>query len=279
MCATGCLLSPQVVGRLAGQVAKLLQGKHKPSYVPHVDCGDYVVITNASKVKFTGRKLKQKLYRWHTGFPGGLKARPAWMQLQRNPVKLVRDTVTGMLPKNNLRKHGWMKKLRVYEGEEHPHVDAVAACDASAAYLAHCAPSSKKLLVDKQPIPFVTDVAVPEEAEEEGDVIPPAILEGIFHFRLRETLDAEVAFWAEKGEARVPARTLELHGLTQGEDGAFAFADSGAPVPGAEEVAHFGAILDVLESAEDEAAVDALYTALHAGEDITAPASGAGGRR
>lgn len=274
-------INSQVVGRLAGQIATLLQGKHKPSYVPHTDCGDYVVVVNASKVKFTGRKMREKLYRWHTGYPGGLKSRAAWEQLQRNPSKLFRDAVTGMLPKNALRKTAWMKKLRVYSGEEHPHVEEVQACSGSQQYKEHCAPSSKRLYADKQPIPSVTDVEVTEEQEAAAkNPVPEDILQGIFLFRMRETLDAEVQYWAERGEPRVPQRALEEHGLLQTDDNTFKFADSGEVVPPLAELQGFAAILDVLESSDSEQALDKLYARLAAGEDITqaaaAQASGSG---
>ena len=265
---------------MAGQIATLLQGKHKPSYVPHTDCGDFVVVVNASKVKFTGRKMREKLYRWHTGHPGGLKTRAAWEQMQRNPSKLFRDAVNGMLPKNAIRKTGWMKKLRVYSGEEHPHVDDVLACEGSAQYKAHCAPSSKRLYADKKPIPAVTDVEITEEQEAAAkNPVPEDILQGIFLFRMRETLDAEVQYWAERGEGSVPKRTLEEHGLEQVDAVTFKFTDGGEVVPSMAEVAHFGAILDVLESAEDGQVLDALYERLAAGEDITQPSAAAASGR
>lgn len=96
----------QVVGRLASQIAKVLTGKDKPTYLPHVDDGDAVVVVNAAQVDFTGRKWDQKLYRWHTGYPGGLKERTARDQLAREPEAVLQKAVMGMLPKNNMRRVG-----------------------------------------------------------------------------------------------------------------------------------------------------------------------------
>ena len=111
----------QVVGRFASQIAKILQGKDKPQYRPNVDDGDAVVVVNASKLAFTGRKMEQKTYRWHTGYPGGLKERTAAEQMRRDPTEVLRRAVSGMLPKNNLRR-SMMRKLRVYSGAEHDFV-------------------------------------------------------------------------------------------------------------------------------------------------------------
>eukprot|EP00519_Triparma_laevis_P008262 CAMPEP_0182508814 /NCGR_PEP_ID=MMETSP1321-20130603/25655_1 /TAXON_ID=91990 /ORGANISM="Bolidomonas sp., Strain RCC1657" /LENGTH=128 /DNA_ID=CAMNT_0024714943 /DNA_START=7 /DNA_END=390 /DNA_ORIENTATION=- len=109
----------QVVGRLATQIAPLLKGKHKPTFRPNADCGDNVVVINAEKVKFTGKKLQQKLYYWHTNYPGGLRSRKAGDQLARQPTKVLRSAVLGMLTRNKLR-HGYMeKRLHIYPGEAH----------------------------------------------------------------------------------------------------------------------------------------------------------------
>eukprot|EP00887_Chlorella_sp_A99_P001456 scaffold8.g1456.t1 len=109
----------QVVGRLAAQIARVLQGKDKPSYVPNRDDGDVVVVINAAGVELTGRKWDQKLYRWHTGYPGGLKERTAKDQFARRPEAVLEAAVNGMLPKNNLRR-SMMRKLRIFPGEQHP---------------------------------------------------------------------------------------------------------------------------------------------------------------
>ena len=108
------------LGRLASQVAKVLRGKHKPTYTPHVDTGDYVIIVNASKVVMTGKKLDKKMYYHHSGWLGGLKSKTARQFLEKDPVGFVESAVKGMLPHNTLgRKQGM--KLFVYAGSEHPH--------------------------------------------------------------------------------------------------------------------------------------------------------------
>ena len=110
----------QVLGRLATRVATLLTGKDKPVYTPFLDTGDHVVVINAEKVKLTGNKLSEKMYRHHTGYPGGLKETTAGDLLAKNPGKLIEEAVFGMLPKTKLGR-AMRKKLRVYRGGEHPH--------------------------------------------------------------------------------------------------------------------------------------------------------------
>ena len=110
-----------VVGRLASYIALRLRGKHLPTYTPHVDCGDFVVVINADKVKFTGRKLDQKTYYWHTGYPGGIKERKAAQILDgRFPGRVVEKAVERMLPRGPLGRRQ-LSNLRVYAGAEHPH--------------------------------------------------------------------------------------------------------------------------------------------------------------
>ena len=110
----------EVLGRLASQVAKILCGKNKPGYTPHVDCGDYVIVVNADKVKLTGKKLTDKVYVRHTGYPGGQRfATPADL-LTRKPTAVIEEAVKGMLPKTRLGA-AIMKKVKVYAGAEHPH--------------------------------------------------------------------------------------------------------------------------------------------------------------
>ena len=109
-----------VVGRLATIVANILRGKHKPSFTPHIDCGDNVVVINADKVRFTGKKLDQKIYYRHSGYPGGLRERTLAEQLARRPEEVIRKAVKGMLPKNKLAA-AQLRKLKVYAGPEHPH--------------------------------------------------------------------------------------------------------------------------------------------------------------
>jgi large subunit ribosomal protein L13 len=103
----------QVLGRLATRVARLLIGKDKPQFTPHLDCGDHVVVINAEKIRLTGNKLQQKMYFRHSGYPGGLKEIPAKRLFEQHPDRIVREAIVGMLPKNRLRAHR-AKKLRVY---------------------------------------------------------------------------------------------------------------------------------------------------------------------
>lgn len=110
----------QTLGRLATRIATVLRGKHKPSYTPHVDCGDYVVVVNAEKVRVTGRKLDQKMYYRHSGYPGGLKSVSLRRQLEIFPERVLEAAVRGMLPKNRLGRK-MFKKLKVYAGPSHPH--------------------------------------------------------------------------------------------------------------------------------------------------------------
>jgi large subunit ribosomal protein L13 len=110
----------QVLGRLAVRVATLLMGKHKPTWAPHVDTGDHVVVINAAKVDLTGRKLMGKLYRTHSGYIGGLRETRADTMLRTHPERVIEWAVTGMLPKTKLGR-AMARKLKVYRGEEHPH--------------------------------------------------------------------------------------------------------------------------------------------------------------
>jgi large subunit ribosomal protein L13 len=111
-----------VVGRLASFIAMRLRGKHRPDYTPHVDCGDYVVVVNADKVKFTGRKLQNKIYYWHTGHPGGIKERTADKILGgRFPERILEKAVERMLPKESPLARKQMTHLRIYNTGEHPH--------------------------------------------------------------------------------------------------------------------------------------------------------------
>ncbi|MFC6258093.1 50S ribosomal protein L13 [Kocuria sp. CNJ-770] len=109
-----------VLGRLASQTATLLRGKHKPTFAPHVDAGDFVIIINAEKVALTGSKLEKKRAYRHSGYPGGLKSTSYAELLEKNPVRAVEKAIRGMLPKNKLAAQQ-MSKLKVYAGPEHPH--------------------------------------------------------------------------------------------------------------------------------------------------------------
>ena len=108
------------LGRVATKAANLLRGKHKVTFTPHIDCGDYVIIVNADKVKLTGNKLDQKMYYNHSGYPGGLRERNAKTMLEKYPVEMVERAVKGMLPHNRLGRQTY-KKLFVYAGAEHKH--------------------------------------------------------------------------------------------------------------------------------------------------------------
>jgi len=118
--------SGQVLGRLASQVAKLLMGKHKSIYTPHLDTGDYVLVLNAAKVEVSGKKANQKIYYRHSGYPGGLKEITFRELFSKDPTRVVEAAVKGMLPKNRLGR-AMFKKLRVYAGSEHPHHAQVAS--------------------------------------------------------------------------------------------------------------------------------------------------------
>lgn len=110
----------QTLGRLSTRVAEILRGKHKPTFDPAVDCGDYVVVINAEKIHVTGRRLDQKIYYRHSGYPGGLSAMTLKEQLEKHPTRPVEIAVKGMLPKTRLGRV-MIKKLKVYAGSEHPH--------------------------------------------------------------------------------------------------------------------------------------------------------------
>ena len=110
----------QTLGRLASKIAPILKGKHKPTYTPHLDCGDFVIVINADKVRVTGRKLEQKIYYRHSGYPGGLKSTTLQEQLDRHPERVIEAAVKGMLPKNKLGRR-MFKKLKVYASPTHPH--------------------------------------------------------------------------------------------------------------------------------------------------------------
>ncbi len=110
----------KTLGRLATAIADTLRGKRKPEYTPHVDTGDFVVVVNAEKIHVTGQKLDQKLYRRHSGYPGGLRSRTLREQLDRQPAEVLRKAVKGMLPRNRLARTQ-LTKLKIYAGPEHPH--------------------------------------------------------------------------------------------------------------------------------------------------------------
>lgn len=110
----------KTLGRLASEIARRLRGKHKPVYTPHVDTGDYIIVVNAAKIRVTGRKLTDKVYHWHTGYPGGIKSITLDKLLARHPERVIERAVRGMLPRNPLGR-AMFKKLKVYAGPDHPH--------------------------------------------------------------------------------------------------------------------------------------------------------------
>jgi large subunit ribosomal protein L13 len=110
----------QTLGRLASKIAAILKGKHKATYTPHLDCGDFVIVVNAEQVRVTGRKLDQAFYYRHSGYPGGLTSISMRDQLARHPDRVLQAAVVGMLPKNRLGRQ-LIKKLKIYAGAEHPH--------------------------------------------------------------------------------------------------------------------------------------------------------------
>jgi large subunit ribosomal protein L13 len=110
----------KTLGRLATRIADTLRGKDKPEYTPHVDTGDFVVVVNAEKITVTGKKLDDKIYYRHSGYPGGIRSRTLREELERRPTEVIRKAVKGMLPRNRLAR-AQLTKLKVYAGPEHPH--------------------------------------------------------------------------------------------------------------------------------------------------------------
>lgn len=110
----------KILGRLASEIAQILRGKHKPTYSPHLDCGDFVIVVNADKIHVTGQKLDKKIYYRHSGYPGGLKEVSLRRQLEKHPDRVITAAVKGMLPKNRLGRR-MIKKLKVYAAPTHPH--------------------------------------------------------------------------------------------------------------------------------------------------------------
>lgn len=115
-----CDARGQVLGRMATRVATVLRGKHRPTFAPHVDAGDFVVVVNAAEVVLTGRKRQDKVYHRHTGYPGGVRSLSAEEMLAKHPTRVVRKAVEGMLPRNRLGRR-LASKLKIYAGPEHPH--------------------------------------------------------------------------------------------------------------------------------------------------------------
>ena len=110
----------KVVGRLAVEIARILIGKHRPEYTPHIDTGEFVVVVNAEKVRFTGNKMNTKVYQWFTGYPGGRKLRSVKEMLVKRPEQVLKEAIRRMMPKNKLARHQ-LTKLKIYAGPNHPH--------------------------------------------------------------------------------------------------------------------------------------------------------------
>jgi len=123
--------SGKILGKLATEVANLLMGKHKPTFVPYLDTGDFVIVLNATKVRVTGKKPQQKTYYRHSGYPGGLKAETYEELMATHPTRIIEHAVKGMLPHNRLGR-AMFKKLKVYEGDSHPHKAQVAGMKTTA---------------------------------------------------------------------------------------------------------------------------------------------------
>jgi len=172
----------QVLGRLASQVAMYLMGKHKPTYVPHMLTGDFVVVINASKIKVTGAKAEQKIYKRHSQYPGNLKEIPYARMQERQPTRIIELAVRGMLPKSKLGRQ-MMTRLKIYAGAEHPHSaqvlgsekrparEAAAAAKAEAA-AATAKPAAKKAAPKKASAPKAEAAAVATEAVETAEAAP-----------------------------------------------------------------------------------------------------------
>lgn len=110
----------KILGKIATKIADKLRGKGKPIFSPHMDCGDFVIVVNADKIKLSGKKMDEKMYYTHSGYPGGFKSKNASELLKHKPTKIIELAIRGMLPRNKLRK-GFMQKLKLYTGETHPH--------------------------------------------------------------------------------------------------------------------------------------------------------------
>src|SRR5262245_38432896 len=170
-----------VVGRLAAQIAPILMGKHRPTYTPHIDTGDYVIVTNVEKVVFTGEKWQQKSYQRYSGHPGGQKEEVAWKLLQRRPERILQLAVQRMMPKNKIGRH-MLAKLKLYVGPQHPHqaqaptpLEALSGrpAPAGAVYAAEAA-SPPKARTDMVPAPTGGHAEVPSVRAE---ALPPAPVE------------------------------------------------------------------------------------------------------
>jgi len=156
------------LGRLASEAAQLLRGKHRPTFTPHMDNGDFVIVVNAAKVKVTGSKTQQKVYYRHTGYPGGLKETPLWRMLETRPERVIQAAVKGMLPHNRLGRK-LLGHLKVYGGPEHPHEAQVNAGSRRRAV----GEASAVAEVADEPVAEAEDTSI-EEPTAEGEETPTA---------------------------------------------------------------------------------------------------------
>ena len=169
----------QPLGRVASEVAKLVVGKHKPTFEPHLDDGDYVIVLNASKVRLTGRKREQMVYYRHSGYPGGLKSRTFDEQMERFPETILERAIFGMLPKGPLGQK-MRRHVKVYPGAEHPHHGQTAAKEKAVAdRQAASSHSLEQTLSSPKPPPRLRPLAVPQElaVEEVAELVEAAELE------------------------------------------------------------------------------------------------------
>jgi large subunit ribosomal protein L13 len=202
-CSILCLLMLplQIVGRLAPQVAKLLMGKHKPTYQPHVDCGDWVIVTNAKDAVLTGNKMRTKLYQWHTQYPGGLKSLTARQMHERAPERLIEIAVKGMLPPNNMRELR-MRRLRVFAGSQHPHLTQSSRSEKYA----------PGFLALTQPRPFH-----PAEKEVTGNLVKNYFGNDVSQAEMKEKIKGLTPLTQEEMDAKLHAELARLAKLKETE--------------------------------------------------------------
>jgi len=174
-----------VVGRLAAQIAPILMGKHRPTYTPHIDTGDYVIVTNVEKVVFTGNKWQQKSYQRYSGHPGGQKEEVAWKLHQRRPQRILELAIQRMMPKNKIGRH-MMSKLKLFVGPQHPHqaqspipLERLSGrpSPVGAVYPAKPVPKTPRPKPAPVPAPIEEPVVAPPAVIEEPVVAPPAVIE------------------------------------------------------------------------------------------------------
>lgn len=165
----------QVVGRLAAQIAPILMGKHRPTYTPHVDTGDYVIVTNVDKVVFTGNKWQQKSYQRYTGHTGGQKEEPAWRLIERRPERVLELAIQRMMPKSKLGR-AMMGKLKLYVGDQHPHqaqqpipLEAKSGRPASAGALFAPPPVEKKKAPRREPEAEAAPAEAPQDETPQSE--------------------------------------------------------------------------------------------------------------